>query len=196
MRYLPPLLSRCAEPMLIRKIAQDRRNAAHIPVAGIAEGLERAALPNVLLQIEEAMPRMHNRQDRRDWPSEAYLHDIRTTPVLSAAEGRDIVRRVKQGDAAARDHLVWANLRLVTTSPGALQDAGFPWRTSSLRATWVCRGLQQLATPRRDSASAPTRLVDQTRDPACSPPYFLGRAIRVLQTRFSQPLTTSVGLQE
>jgi RNA polymerase primary sigma factor len=55
-----------------------------------------------------------NHTNRRDWPSEAYLRDVRKTPVLSAEEERDVVRRAQQGDGTARDHLVRANLRLVT----------------------------------------------------------------------------------
>jgi RNA polymerase primary sigma factor len=69
---------------------------------------------------------MENRQDRRDWPSEAYLRDIRTTPLLSAEEERDVARRAQQGDGAARDHLVRANLRLVTYIARRFAGCGLP----------------------------------------------------------------------
>jgi RNA polymerase primary sigma factor len=72
------------------------------------------------------MPLMQNRKDRWDRPSEAYLREIRKIPVLSAEEERDIVRRAKQGDAAARDHLVRANLRLVTYIAWRFTGRGLP----------------------------------------------------------------------
>jgi RNA polymerase primary sigma factor len=46
-------------------------------------------------------------------PLETYLHDINATPLLKAAEERELAWRVDAGDAEARDHLVRANLRLV-----------------------------------------------------------------------------------
>jgi RNA polymerase primary sigma factor len=42
-----------------------------------------------------------------------YLREIGTTPLLSAHEERELAQRVQEGDYAARDHLVRANLRLV-----------------------------------------------------------------------------------
>jgi RNA polymerase primary sigma factor len=42
-----------------------------------------------------------------------YFRAIVAIPLLSAEEERELVRRVADGDAAARDHLVRANLRLV-----------------------------------------------------------------------------------
>jgi RNA polymerase primary sigma factor len=46
-------------------------------------------------------------------PLETYFHEINDTPLLGAKEEHDIATRVAEGDAAARDHLVRANLRLV-----------------------------------------------------------------------------------
>lgn len=46
-------------------------------------------------------------------PLETYLREINETPLLSAKEERDLARRIAQGDAMARDHMVRANLRLV-----------------------------------------------------------------------------------
>jgi RNA polymerase primary sigma factor len=72
------------------------------------------------------MLRMQNRKDHRDGPSEAYLRDVYKTPVLSAEEERDVVRRAKQGDGAARDHLVRANLRLVSYLARRFAGRGLP----------------------------------------------------------------------
>jgi RNA polymerase primary sigma factor len=42
-----------------------------------------------------------------------YLHDINSTPLLTAEEERELAERVAQGDPYAREHMVKANLRLV-----------------------------------------------------------------------------------
>jgi RNA polymerase primary sigma factor len=46
-------------------------------------------------------------------PLETYLREINQTPLLSAQEERELAYRIQDGDVAARDHLVRANLRLV-----------------------------------------------------------------------------------
>jgi RNA polymerase primary sigma factor len=46
-------------------------------------------------------------------PLQIYLHEINTTPLLSAPEERELAKRVASGDRLARDHMVKANLRLV-----------------------------------------------------------------------------------
>lgn len=46
-------------------------------------------------------------------PLETYLREINETSLLSGQEERDLARRIAEGDAMARDHMVRANLRLV-----------------------------------------------------------------------------------
>ncbi len=46
-------------------------------------------------------------------PLETYLREINETPLLSAKEERELAKRIGDGDAQARDHMVRANLRLV-----------------------------------------------------------------------------------
>jgi RNA polymerase primary sigma factor len=46
-------------------------------------------------------------------PLETYLREINETPLLSAAQEKELARRIWQGDNAARDCMVRANLRLV-----------------------------------------------------------------------------------
>jgi RNA polymerase primary sigma factor len=46
-------------------------------------------------------------------PLETYLREINETPLLGAAEEREITYRIGEGDTEARDHMVRANLRLV-----------------------------------------------------------------------------------
>jgi RNA polymerase primary sigma factor len=58
-------------------------------------------------------PRAYRRELGSHSPLQIYLHDINNTPLLSAAEERDLAERVAVGDPFARDHMVKANLRLV-----------------------------------------------------------------------------------
>ncbi len=57
------------------------------------------------------------RNDQRELhltsPLQIYLQDINDTPLLSAAEERELAERVALGDPYAREHMVKANLRLV-----------------------------------------------------------------------------------
>jgi RNA polymerase primary sigma factor len=46
-------------------------------------------------------------------PLETYLREINETALLSAAEEKELAYRIEVGDAAARDRMVRANLRLV-----------------------------------------------------------------------------------
>ncbi len=46
-------------------------------------------------------------------PLETYLREINETALLSAADERELATRIGQGDLAARDRMVRANLRLV-----------------------------------------------------------------------------------
>src|SRR5512142_155109 len=59
------------------------------------------------------MPRAYRRDLKSHSPLQIYLHDINTTPLLSAQEERDLAERVAKGDPQAREHMVKANLRLV-----------------------------------------------------------------------------------
>jgi RNA polymerase primary sigma factor len=46
-------------------------------------------------------------------PLETYLREINETPLLTAAQEKELARRIWQGDSSARDCMVRANLRLV-----------------------------------------------------------------------------------
>jgi RNA polymerase primary sigma factor len=60
------------------------------------------------------MPTILSRKARIDKsPLESYMREINETPLLTAAEEKDLAYRIEDGDAYARDHLVRANLRLV-----------------------------------------------------------------------------------
>src|SRR5271167_3881295 len=57
--------------------------------------------------------RMMQRETSNSSPLQIYLHDINSTPLLSASEERHLAELVGVGDPLARDHMVKANLRLV-----------------------------------------------------------------------------------
>jgi RNA polymerase primary sigma factor len=59
-------------------------------------------------------------------PFETYLRDINKTPLLSAAEERELAYRVEEGDGAARDRMVRANLRLVVNIARSYAGRGLP----------------------------------------------------------------------
>jgi RNA polymerase primary sigma factor len=64
------------------------------------------------------------RQGATQSPLEIYLRQINATPLLTAEEERDLAYRITEGDGAARDHLVRANLRLVVNIARAYQGKG------------------------------------------------------------------------
>ena len=58
-------------------------------------------------------PRTARRDIHSQSPLQIYLHEINSTPLLSAEEERGLALRVAEGDPYAREHMVKANLRLV-----------------------------------------------------------------------------------
>ena len=58
---------------------------------------------------------------------ETYLREVNGTPLPTRAEEKRLARRVREGDPAARDHLVRAHLRLVV-----MIARGYPARGLSL----------------------------------------------------------------
>jgi RNA polymerase primary sigma factor len=63
-----------------------------------------------------ALPRTSryvNRNTAGRTPFDVYFAEINETPLLNAAEEKELAYRIQEGDAEARDHLACANLRLV-----------------------------------------------------------------------------------
>ncbi|MFM7100196.1 MAG: sigma-70 factor domain-containing protein, partial [Verrucomicrobiota bacterium] len=48
-----------------------------------------------------------------DFALRMYLREIMETPLLTLEEETQLARRIQAGDAAAREHMIKANLRLV-----------------------------------------------------------------------------------
>jgi RNA polymerase primary sigma factor len=57
---------------------------------------------------------------------DAYLRDIRRTPLLTAGQAREVASRVAGGDPEARDLLARANLRLVVSIARGYAGRGLP----------------------------------------------------------------------
>jgi RNA polymerase primary sigma factor len=55
---------------------------------------------------------------------ETYLQEINEVPLLSAEQEQQLGRRIQNGDLAAREHLVRANLRLVVSIAKMYSDRG------------------------------------------------------------------------
>lgn len=59
-------------------------------------------------------------------PFDTYLRDIHKTPLLSAAEERELAIQIQAGDTQARDRMVRANLRLVVSIARRYLGRGLP----------------------------------------------------------------------
>ncbi len=56
---------------------------------------------------------IRSRRSSAQSPLETYLREINETPLLTAAQEKELARRIGDGDSSARDGMVRANLRLV-----------------------------------------------------------------------------------
>lgn len=59
-------------------------------------------------------------------PIRAYFKDVRQVPLLSPEEEVALARRIKKGDAPAREHMIKANLRLVISIAKRYMNLGIP----------------------------------------------------------------------
>jgi RNA polymerase primary sigma factor len=57
---------------------------------------------------------------------ETYLHEINEVELLNADEEKELGRRIREGDPAAREHLIRANLRLVVSIAKIYSERGLP----------------------------------------------------------------------
>ena len=86
-----------------------------------------------------------------------YLKEINKVRLLTREEEQTLAREAAQGSTAAKEKLVRANLRFVVNIAKKYQHKGFPWRTSSAKATSACSAPSTGSTWRRATTSFPTR---------------------------------------
>ena len=63
---------------------------------------------------------------RLQTPLETYLREINETALLTANDEKELSNRISQGDGAARDRMVRANLRLVVNIARGYTGKGLP----------------------------------------------------------------------
>ena len=73
-----------------------------------------------------APTRRRHTSSRVQNPLETYLKEINETALLTAQEEKDLSNAISAGDAAARDRMVRANLRLVVNIARAYTGKGLP----------------------------------------------------------------------
>ena len=70
--------------------------------------------------------RRRTHSERVQNPLETYLREINETALLSAEEEKELSYRIADGDGAARDRMVRANLRLVVNIARSYTGKGLP----------------------------------------------------------------------
>ena len=75
--------------------------------------VDHRELPNDDYEVARTKSRRPKTGSSLQTPLETYLREINETSLLSAADEQELAGRIAQGDHAARDRMVRANLRLV-----------------------------------------------------------------------------------
>ncbi len=91
---------------------RSRPRATHTPQARHAWRVILAPIHDIAHAQEETQARTETIIDAKD-ATEAYLQEMSHYARLSATEERELAARVAQGDTAAKDSMIQANLRLV-----------------------------------------------------------------------------------
>ena len=66
-------------------------------------------------EIEEQDPKAEKEPDAESDAVKIYFKEVKKHPLLSEKEGTTLAKKVKEGDKAARERMIDANLRLVVT---------------------------------------------------------------------------------
>ena len=83
-------------------------------------------MPSTATRPRSARTTTAKRSRRVQNPLETYLREINETALLTADEEKSLSRRIRTGDAGARDHMVRANLRLVVNIARGYTGKGLP----------------------------------------------------------------------
>ena len=65
-------------------------------------------------------------EDTRTDPTRLYMREIGEVPLLTILEEKQLAKRIQKGDAAAREHMIRANLRLVVKIAREYENYGLP----------------------------------------------------------------------
>ena len=81
---------------------------------------------NSSLALETPAPAREREEPVERDSLQFYLREIGKTPLLSREEEVALFKRIRKGDAAAREHMIQANLRLVVKIAMDFRDFGLP----------------------------------------------------------------------
>jgi len=79
------------------------------------------------LKAEEQEEEREEEETHSDDAIKLYLKEIQKTTLLTAAEERELARRISKGDMAARDRMIESNLRLVVKIAKRYMNRGLPF---------------------------------------------------------------------
>jgi RNA polymerase primary sigma factor len=115
-RASPPKLSR--RPRIARKLRVVKQKAVALP----------SALPSAWPQTTTtgASTEPAPTESLSGDPIRLYMREIGQVPLLTPQEEIKLAKRIKRGDAAAREHMIKANLRLVVKIARDYENYGLP----------------------------------------------------------------------
>ena len=109
----------------MRGSRQRRQGAAGRVAEPAVVAIEPVCVPRDEAAIEQDARYLRNARERRT-PFELYVQEVSQTPLLTPAEEIELAARIAQGDMAAKDRMIRANLRLVIKIAREFEYCGLP----------------------------------------------------------------------
>jgi len=121
----------------------------------------------------------------RDFALTSYLDEIGRVPLLTTAEEKSLAKKIKKGDAKAREHMIHANLRLVVKIAHDYSSYGLPvldlisegniglmkavdrydpnrgTKFSTYAAWWIKQGVKRALANQSKTIRLPVHMVDR-----------------------------------
>ena len=118
-------------------------------------------------------------------PIRIYMREITEVPLITVKEENELAKRIKKGDAAAREHMIRANLRLVVKIARGYENYGLPLldlinegniglmkaverfdpakgaKFSTYAAFWVKQGIKRALADQSKTIRLPVHVVDK-----------------------------------